>query len=141
MHYSQQKKNNVMSSRLSETIASLHENRSVYLVNEEFGDVGAVAFADALKVNTTVKDIHLGGNEIGAEGAAALASALNVNKTVTKINFYMNEFGDVGAAAFADALKVNTTVTDIDLSCIHIGAEACPRAESEQVHHDDPSHI
>jgi hypothetical protein len=47
-----------MSSLLSETIASLHEKRSVELAGEYISDVGASALADALRVNTSVTTIN-----------------------------------------------------------------------------------
>jgi hypothetical protein len=43
-----------MSTRLSETIASLHETQSVDLENANIDDEGASALADALKENTSV---------------------------------------------------------------------------------------
>ena len=61
---------------------------------------GAKAFADVLKVNTTLTDIDLSNNEIGAyaqdndgcgpwipspEGPAALAEVLKDNSSVTKV--------------------------------------------------------
>ncbi|KAL0237968.1 hypothetical protein GEMRC1_012442 [Eukaryota sp. GEM-RC1] len=69
--------------------------RSVKLGNDYFGTPkeepigteGAIALADALKVNSTVTAIILGENSIGAESAIALAEALKVNSTVTEIVF------------------------------------------------------
>jgi hypothetical protein len=61
-------KNNSMSSRLSgETIASLHEKRSVNLMGVYIGDKGAWTLADALKKNMSVTDINLENNGIGDE--------------------------------------------------------------------------
>jgi hypothetical protein len=91
-----------MSTRLSETIASLHETRSVdlsrgYPYREDPIDAeGAIALADALKENKLVTDVNLSWNEIGAEGASALADALKVNTSVTNINL-----GYIGEAASA----------------------------------------
>jgi hypothetical protein len=68
-----------MSSRLLNTIASLHETRSVDLsrksppYDDPIGDEGALALAVALKGNASVTEINLWGNSIGAEGALALA--------------------------------------------------------------------
>lgn len=57
---------------------------------------GAVAIADALKVNTTLLSIELGicfflkivleSNAIGPDGAKAIAEMLTVNKTLELIN-------------------------------------------------------
>jgi hypothetical protein len=60
---------NRMSSRLSETIASLHSTRSVDLKGAGIYAEGAAALADALKGNATVTGVDLRANEIGAEGA------------------------------------------------------------------------
>jgi hypothetical protein len=51
-----------MSSRLSETIASLHETRSVNLNLAGIDAEGAAALADALKANTSVTHITLEDN-------------------------------------------------------------------------------
>jgi hypothetical protein len=48
-----------MSTRLSETIASLHETQSVDLMNPGVDAEGAVALADALKSNRSVTSINL----------------------------------------------------------------------------------
>ncbi|KAL0238378.1 hypothetical protein GEMRC1_012851 [Eukaryota sp. GEM-RC1] len=58
--------------------------------NEHIGNDGAIALADALKVNSTVTKINLECNSIGTEGAIALADALKVNSTVTKISLSSN---------------------------------------------------
>jgi len=51
-----------MSIRLSETIASLHETRSVDLEEVGIDAEGATALADVLKTNTSVTKIDLQGN-------------------------------------------------------------------------------
>jgi Ran GTPase-activating protein (RanGAP) involved in mRNA processing and transport len=67
--------------------------------------VGVSALADALKTNTSVKNINLSLNGIGAVGASALADALKMNTTVTRIDLSWNGIGAEGALALADALK------------------------------------
>jgi hypothetical protein len=59
-----------MSTRLSETIASLHEIRSITLQVANIDDEGACTLANALKANKSVREIDLGGNGIGNEGAS-----------------------------------------------------------------------
>ena len=49
------------------------------------GDAGAVAIAEALRVNASVTVLNLGANEIGDEGAKALASALEVNAVMKNL--------------------------------------------------------
>jgi hypothetical protein len=79
-----------MSTRLSKTIASLHEARSIDLQHAKIDAEGACALADALQANTSVTNIRLEDNQIGVVGASALASALRVNTSVTKMNLYNN---------------------------------------------------
>ena len=54
------------------------------------GDAGAVALADAIKINTTVQEIHLSSTIISDDGAVALADAIKINRTVTKIDLMCN---------------------------------------------------
>ncbi|KAL0238607.1 hypothetical protein GEMRC1_013080 [Eukaryota sp. GEM-RC1] len=105
---------------------ALKVNSTVTRINLEFnsiGNEGAIALAEALKVNSTVTRINLEYNSIGKEGAIALAEALKVNSTVTKFDLWRNSIGDEGAVALADALKVNSTVTEINLPDNSIGDE------------------
>jgi Ran GTPase-activating protein (RanGAP) involved in mRNA processing and transport len=112
-----------MSTRLSETIASLHETQTVDLEEADIDAEGAAALADALKENTSVANLNLEDNAIGAQGASALADALKVNTSVKKIDLEGNGIGAAGASALADALKVNTSVTEIYLGGNGIGDE------------------
>ena len=57
------------------------------------GAEGAKYVAEALKVNTSLTEIHLGGNNIGAEGAKYVAEALKVNTSLTKIHLSINNIG------------------------------------------------
>jgi Ran GTPase-activating protein (RanGAP) involved in mRNA processing and transport len=72
-HHSQSIK---MSTRLFETIASLHEAQVVDLKRANIDDEGAVALADALKANTSGTEIDISENQISDVGASALADAL-----------------------------------------------------------------
>ncbi len=70
----------------------------------------ATVVAEILKSNTSVTLVNLSGNEeIGDEGAKALAEALKVNATVEKLFLDGCGIGDDGAAAFAEALRSNTS--------------------------------
>jgi Ran GTPase-activating protein (RanGAP) involved in mRNA processing and transport len=51
--------------------------------------------------------LHLGLNQIGVEGAIAIAEALKVNAVVTTLDLSGNNIGVEGAKAIAEALKVN----------------------------------
>jgi hypothetical protein len=112
-------------SRLAETIASMHETRSVDLVNANIDAKGASTLAGALKANTSVTHLNLWSwcNQIGDEGASALADALKVNSSVTSLNLRQNRIGAKGASSLADALKVNSSVIILNLGYNAIGAE------------------
>jgi hypothetical protein len=56
----------------------------------------------------TVTTLFLGINSIGDEGAIAIAEALKVNAVVTTLGLYNNNIGPEGAIAIAEALKVTT---------------------------------
>ena len=72
-----------MSTRLSQTIESLHEMQSVDLRGADIDDDGVNLLANALKENTTVTKIDLREITIGDEGASVLAQTLKVNTSVT----------------------------------------------------------
>ena len=104
----------------------LKSNTSVMEVdlhwNTEIGDEGAKAFAEALKVNATLKELILYDCGIGGVGAAAFAESLRSNTSLTLLNLDGNEeIGDKGAKALAEALKVNTTVKELILGECCIG--------------------
>ena len=74
----------------------------------------ATVVAEILKFKTSVTVVLLGGNEeIGDEGAKALAEALKVNTTVEKLDLMYCGIGDDGAAALAEALRSNTSLTEL----------------------------
>jgi Ran GTPase-activating protein (RanGAP) involved in mRNA processing and transport len=50
--------------------------------NHNIGDKGAIALADGLKQNTTVRLIDLSHNKIGEVGIVALAEAIKQNATI-----------------------------------------------------------
>ncbi|KJE90264.1 hypothetical protein CAOG_01599 [Capsaspora owczarzaki ATCC 30864] len=85
-------------------------------IGKKIGDAEAQAIAEALKVNTTLKELLLGDNKIGDAGVHAIAEALKVNTTLTLLFLDYNQMGDSGAQAIAEALKVNTTLTLLILS-------------------------
>lgn len=62
-------------------------------------------------MNKPLTDISLSENRIGDRGALALAEALKVNWSLTDIKLNENEIGDKGAFALATALKWNRTLT------------------------------
>ncbi|XP_068672887.1 NLR family CARD domain-containing protein 3-like [Montipora foliosa] len=89
------------------------------------GDEIAVAFSEALEINTTVTHLNLSGSpeceQITPSGASALARALTKNRTLKCLVLGSNSIRDSGALAFADALQTNSTLTQLDLSRNDIG--------------------
>jgi hypothetical protein len=76
------------------------------------GDADAVMIASWLKTNTTVAELILA-DEISDVGARALAEALRVNTTLKEIYFTGPPIGEVGEAtrkAFEDVLLVNPSL-------------------------------
>eukprot|EP00808_Paulinella_micropora_P021778 g53541.t1 len=69
-------------------------------------DHGAKAFAKALEVNKTLREINLGWNNIGDAGAQAIGEALKVNTSLATL-ILDNKIVDAGATAIAKALQVN----------------------------------
>ena len=66
--------------------------------------------------------LELSGNRIGNEGAIAIAEALKVNAVLTTLFLNDNQIGDEGAKAIAEALKSGTAVlTELRLDWINIG--------------------
>jgi len=55
--------------------------------------------------NRVMTTLHLARNQIGAEGAIAIAEALKVNAVLTKLYLWNNDLGDAGKKAVRDAVK------------------------------------
>lgn len=71
-------------------------------------DDSAVAFADALKENKTLKVLGLHSNKIGDKGAIALADMLLAqNTTLTTLALQFNAIGEEGTDAL---LRTRATV-------------------------------
>ncbi|KJE97751.1 hypothetical protein, variant [Capsaspora owczarzaki ATCC 30864] len=99
----------------------VNASESLDLNQEQIGDAGARAIAEALKVNKTLTSLNLGWNQIGSDGAQEIAEALKVNTTLTKLYLESNEIANAGALAIAEALKVNRTLTELYLRDTRIG--------------------
>lgn len=105
------------------------------------GDAGAVALAQLLEKNNTIKTyniqcwylmhttakpmmsrLFLGfggastGNGITAVGVQALAQSLKINNTLEHLYLHANAAGDEGGIAMATALEVNHGLTELTLS-------------------------
>jgi len=98
-------------------IAEQFSASNIHLVERGMTAHDATAVAEILKSNTSVTKVNLNGNkEIGDEGAKALAEALKVNTTLKELYLYGCGIGDGGAAALAEALRSNTSLTELGLS-------------------------
>jgi hypothetical protein len=89
----------------------------------EFGDEGAVAIADGLLKNKSLKKLRLVRCGIEERGTACIAKSLESHPTMQKVNFAGNFIGEAGACAIARAIAKNRA-----LAKIRIGAavsEAC----------------
>ena len=74
--------------------------------SNRFGDDGAKAIAEALKVNAVLTELKLYYNSIGDDGAKAIAEALKVNPVLTKLYLVqVNNLGDAGEKAVRKAVK------------------------------------
>jgi hypothetical protein len=63
-------------------IATGVDNRTGFLPDSILGATGAIALAEILKQNTTVRVINLSHNKIGEEGIVALVEAIKQNATI-----------------------------------------------------------
>lgn len=59
------------------------------------GTSGALAIADALRVNTSVAHMVVDLNQLGKEEAMAIASAIRVNPSLTEINIGSGEITSI----------------------------------------------
>ena len=82
------------------------------LRGNSIGDEGAIAIAEALKVNAVLTNLDLSLNKIG-DDAKAIAEALKVNAVLTTLNLGWNSIGVKGAKAIAKALKVTAELKNL----------------------------
>ena len=111
------------------------QDTSLSLRNNNISDGGAVALAQALHHNITLKELDLSTNNIIDGGAVALAQALHHNSTLKELDLSTNNISDGGAVALAQALHHNSTLKELDLFNNNIsdgGVEALAQA----LHHN-----
>ena len=92
------------------------------------GGEGAKHLAEALKVNTTLKEIELSTNQIGDDGAQHLSEALLVNTSLQYIDLEKNNINNGGAQSLAASFKGHQSLRKIymdgnDIDNLQI---ACP---------------
>ena len=116
----------------------LHHNstlRELDLSNNSISDAGAVALAQALHHNSTLRELDLSNNSISDAGAVALAQALHHNSTLWVLDLSNNSISDAGAVALAQALHHNSTLWVLDLSNNSI-SDAGAVALAQALHHN-----
>ena len=79
----------------------------------EFGDEGAMAIADGLLKNKSLKKLRLVRCGFESRGAASIAKSLEKHPNMKKINFAGNFIGDAGACAIARATAKNRALAQI----------------------------
>ena len=91
-------------------------SKIITLNKNSISDAGAVAIAQALHHNSTLKQLYLSFNSISDVGAEAIAQALHHNSTLKQLYLSFNSISDVGAEAIAQALHHNSTLEQLCLS-------------------------
>jgi len=86
---------------------------------------GAIALANGIKLNRSLRSLNLKWNSIGRDpsGVGALCDALKSNLTIGHVDFRNNRINNIGAKHIAEMLKANTTITHIDISWNDLGVD------------------
>ena len=116
---------------------ALHHNSTLKWLNLSYNsisDAGAVALAQALHHNSTREKLKLS-NSISDARAVALAQALHHNSTLEMLNLSYNSISDAGAVALAQALHHNSTLEELNLSNNSI-SDAGAVALAQALHHN-----
>ena len=92
------------------------QNTSLSWMYMSISDTGAVALAQALQHNSTLKELDLSESNINDAQAVALAQALHHNSTLKELYLSKNNISDAGAVALAQALHHSFTLKKLSLS-------------------------
>merc|ERR1719473_151463 len=86
---------------------------------------GAIALANGIKLNRSLRSLNLKWNAIGKDptGVSALCDALKSNLTIGHVDLRNNRINNIGAKHIAEMLKANTTITHLDLSWNDLGVD------------------
>jgi Ran GTPase-activating protein (RanGAP) involved in mRNA processing and transport len=102
--------------------------------DETIDEAAAVALADMLTSNTTLRSLVVKGTKIGNTGASDIFQALLENQTLTEIGLPGNRLGasmgsldDSLGAAIAKVLKVHPALTSLDLDNNHFSDRSIKR--------------
>ena len=96
----------------------LKMNKVLFELNLSNCGIGEVAdkLAEAIKVNTILKNLDISCNTIYPSGIEAISGCLETNKALTKLNVSENSIGDSGATCLVEFIQVNTTLLELDVS-------------------------
>jgi Ran GTPase-activating protein (RanGAP) involved in mRNA processing and transport len=86
------------------------------LRENQIGNKGAQSIANALSNQCTLTDLNLSDNQIGNDGARSLAHSLALNSHLKRLLLYANLIGDSGAESFLRSMEFNDSLTHLDLS-------------------------
>lgn len=86
---------------------------------------GAMALANGIKINRSLRSLNLKWNAIGKDpsGMQALCDVLKSNLTIGHVDLRNNRINNVGAKYLGEMLTANTTITHLDLSWNDLGAD------------------
>ncbi|XP_036376294.1 leucine-rich repeat-containing protein 34 [Megalops cyprinoides] len=95
----------------------------------------AVHFAQMLKVNEGLQELHLGKHGMTDSGVERLCEALRANVTLRYLDLRCNRIARDGARRLAELLRQNSAIQILDLSCNRIEDEgAAHLAEAISLH-------
>ena len=121
---------------LAQALTATHSVTELVLPNQRVGVRGAEHIAMTLRApNASITYLDLCSNAVMDAGAVAVADALRVNGRVQCLLLTANRIGDEGAAAFAELLCVNWGLTRLGLAqnCIsQSGKRLLKRARSNR---------
>lgn len=103
-------------------------NRSLRSLNLKWNAIGrdptgVSGLCDVLKSNLTIGHIDLRNNRVNNVGAKHIGQMLTANTTITHLDLSWNDIGVDGGIALLDGLKHNTTLIDCQLSGSKVGEE------------------
>jgi len=101
---------------LAETVLSVDSMLMPLEGNRSCARLLAAATKGCKTQPSTLVALNLEGNAIGNLGAAAFALALRTNCSLTSLNLGRNDIGNDGVTALSAALLVNRTLTSLELT-------------------------
>jgi len=113
---------------VSETAKFIRDNPFVKYLDLRGNNIqakGAIALANGIKLNRSLRSLNLKWNSIGRDpsGVSALCDALKSNLTIGHVDVRNNRINNIGAKHLAEMLKANTTITHLDLSWNDLGVD------------------